>query len=224
VAPIQGSVLELSRTPRFFSCILKPIAVALESVCRKLTEAFTSMNCGEVYETLRKTEQGPLSPDDLERVRAVPTIRPIAEIVDTFRREGWPEELLDGLLPLVRARCAPVPDPWPGPTWRKGFGYALVLSGPAGGECGAMRIMPVAHLGPAGVVEAHGIFLERVRHDAPFSELRRKGIVYQALGRRLAEEFHGPGDMENVAVANPAMGPKDAGVVAGATSGLEVVD
>ncbi len=209
VAPIDGSVLELSRTPHFFSRVLKPIAVALESACRELTEAFTSMNCGEVYEVLRKTEQGPLGPDELNRIREIPAIRPLADIVETFRGKCWHEELLNALLPLVLARCAPVSGGSPAPVWRKGFGYALVFSGPARGECGAMRILPVAHIGPAGVVEAHGIFLERMRNDAPLAELQRKGIAYQALGRRLAAEFAGRVDIGNTAVANPEIGPID---------------
>ncbi|MBM3744565.1 MAG: hypothetical protein FJW34_02065 [Acidobacteria bacterium] len=224
VAPIQGSVLELVRAPRFFSSILKPLAVALENTCRGLTEALVSMNCREFYATLRKTEQGPLSPEDLDRIRALPAMRPINEIRDTFRREGWPQELLDSLLPLVRARCRPAPDQAPAPMWRKGFGYALVFSGPAGGECGAMRILPVAHLGPAGVVEAHGIRLERVRREAPSSELRRKGLMYQALGRKLATEFGGSAGAERGFSTGPRTSPGVSGFTARDASGRDAVD
>jgi hypothetical protein len=116
-------------------------------------------------------------------------MRPAAQINVVFREKRWPVELLECLLPLVQARCAVASDHPAGPVWRKGFGYALVLSGSAWGSGGEMRIMPVAHLGPAGVVEAHGIALERVKQYAPLSELRRKGAELCALGCRLEAKF-----------------------------------
>jgi hypothetical protein len=116
-------------------------------------------------------------------------MRPVDEIRAAFLREGWPELLLEQILPMVQARCAPQPGESTTPMWRKGFGYSLVFSGRAQGSSGEMRIMPVAQLGPAGVVEAQGIVLERVRQSAPLTELRRKGFALHELSLKLANLF-----------------------------------
>jgi hypothetical protein len=191
VIPFDCGVVEFVRSPKVFSRIVKPMAVALADFFSKLTEAFTQMNCAEFYETLRKTERGPLSAEDLERIRATPRMKPMGDIRAAFHREGLPEGLLDVLLPLVQARCGDLPEQQSFPMWRKGFGYALVLSGSAWGSSGTLRIMPVAHLGPAGVVETFDHELERVRLNAPVTELRRKDLMYLDLASRLTTEFPG---------------------------------
>ena len=87
------------------------------------------MNCAKTFATLRRCELGPLLPEELASVRAVPEMRPVDEIRAAFLREGWPELLLEQILPMVQARCAPQPGESTTPMWRKGFGYALVFSG-----------------------------------------------------------------------------------------------
>ena len=189
VAPFECSVLELISSPHFFSRILKPMAATLSDSLQRLTEAFVRMNCAKTFATLRRCELGPLLPEELASVRAVPEMRPVDEIRAAFLREGWPESLLEQILPMVQARCAPQPGESKAPMWRKGFGYSIVFSGRAQGSSGEMRIMPVAQLGPAGVVEAQGIVLERVRQSAPLTELRRKGFALHELSLKLANLF-----------------------------------
>ncbi len=189
VAPFDCSVLDLISSPCFFSRILKPLAATVSDSLQRLTEACVRMDCAKTFATLRRCELGPLSPEELASVRAVPEMRPVDEIRAVFLREGWPESLLEQILPMVQARCAPQPGESQAPMWRKGFGYSIVFSGRAQGSSGEMRIMPVAQLGPAGVVEAQGIVLERVRQSAPLSELKRKGFALHELSLKLANLF-----------------------------------
>jgi hypothetical protein len=189
VAPFDCSVLELISSPSFFHLTLKPMAASLSASLQRLTEAFVRMDCDRMTETLRRCELGPLSPEEMAGIRAVPEMRPVDEIRAAFLRKGWPAALLEQFLPMVQARCAPQPGQSQVPTWRKGFAYSIVFSGRVQGASGEMRIMPVAQLGPAGVVEAQGIVLERVRQSAPLSELRRKGHALHDLGLKLANLF-----------------------------------
>jgi hypothetical protein len=189
VAPFDCSVLELISSPSFFSRIMKPMAATLSASLQRLTEAFVRMDCDQMTETLRRCELGLLSAEEITSIRGVPEMRPVDEIRSAFLREGWPESLLEQLLPMVQARCAPQPGQGTAPMWRKGFAYAIVFSGRVQGSTGEMRIMPVAQLGPAGVVEAQGIVLERVKQAAPLSELKRKGIALHELGLKLANLF-----------------------------------
>lgn len=189
VAPFRDSVFALLREePRFFSVVIKPIANALSGLMRRLTEAMTTMDCGAMDEILRKTEQGPLAPKDLENLRSVPRVRSVNEIDRTFETEGWPKALLSALLPAVRARCEIGPESDPSVMWRKGFGYSLVFSGLREGP-GYMRILPSVYLGAGGVVEAQGMILARIPQDAPLAELRRRSHELCALGSRLASVF-----------------------------------
>ncbi len=187
VAPFDCSVLDLISSPSFFSQTLKPMAATLSTTLQRLTEAFVQIDCAGTYATLRRCELGPLSLEELAFVRAVPQMRPVDDIRAAFLGEGWPLPLLEQLLPMVQARCCPQPGQSQAPKWRKGFGYAIVFSGRVQGSSGEMRIMPVAQLGPAGVVEAQGIVLERVRQSAPLSELKRKGYALHELSLRLTE-------------------------------------
>jgi hypothetical protein len=146
-------------TPNFFSQVLKPLAVLMDDILRELTEAMTRLQCRAIDDILIKTEQGPLHEDDLKVLRRAPDLRPLDEIKHTFQKQGYPDKLLTSLMEPVRNRCkeAGNPDDW----WRKGFGYALVFSGPSKGAGGELRIMPGVFVGPGGVVEAEGVVLCR---------------------------------------------------------------
>jgi hypothetical protein len=174
--------------PRLFSRVIQPIARATTDVLNSLTETFTDMNCSQLRSILKKVEYGLLSTQDLATLRAVPKVRPEDEISSAFRVQNWPAELLPVLLPAVRERCS---DPYRHDSsrmWRKGFGYALVLSGPAEGPACELRIMPGVYLGAGGVVEAQRIVLSRVPIPAPHNELVRRSRMMSELGRSVATE------------------------------------
>ena len=87
-----------------------------------------------------------------------------------------------------------------------------MVSSQSFGSSGVMRIMPVAHIGPAGVVEALGILLERVKRYAPDSELRRKGEELAELAAKLEAAF-GRNALPAADVGDGAEGGEDCRVV-----------
>ena len=95
-APFRGSVADLSHAPHFFSQAVKPISRALAAACAELTEAFTDLNCAALYQTLRRTELGPLSGEELAPVRAIPAIRPENGLLE------WREDEIS--IPRFRSR------------------------------------------------------------------------------------------------------------------------
>jgi hypothetical protein len=213
VAEIRGGAASFLRAPGSFG-VIRGITVALGETCEALTAAFTQTNCGEMYEVLRGMERRPLSVADRDFLCADPRLRPEAEIRAAFLAKDWPMGLLDLLLPLVRARCQAVLNP-PAPMWRKAFGFALVLTGPSSGGTGYLRILPVAHLGATGVVEAHGgVMLGRIHQDASLVALQLKGLEYAAVGRKLSSVYGGgvPSATQlSTADSNPVLGPAPGG-------------
>jgi hypothetical protein len=187
-APMRCSVAEFLRVPDSFA-IIRTVTEVVSGTFEALTAVFTETDCSKMFDILRRTERGPLSAADREFICDTPRIRPGAEIRKMFRTNGWRMDLCDTLMPLVRARCEPAAAKT-GPVWRKGFGFALVFTGPSRGGAGNMRILPVAHLGSTGVVETHyQVTLERVRQEAPMAVLQRKGLEYAALGSELQSGF-----------------------------------
>ena len=180
----DGSVLDILRTQEFFSQVLKPMAIVMEGLMRELTEAFTDLDCRFMDRILLKTEQGPLDKEDLQKLREPPKLRSMDEIRTRFEESKLPECLLEDLLAPVRNRCLEVGDPadW----WRKGFGYALVLSGSAKEKIGKLRIMPGVYVGPGGVVEAQGVVLRRPEHRSlSQSEIEKKSRALWQLAKKL---------------------------------------
>ena len=166
-APFRVSVSDLLNTPEFFATFLKPTALAMRRLMRNLTEAMTRIDCDSLDHVLHRIELGPLPPDDLAELRATPQMLPEDQIRRNFESHGWSEELLEALLPPVRARCSAKPGADPSDLWRKGFGYSTVYSGPADGGHGEMRIMPAVYLGSGGIVESLLVDLGRVSREAP---------------------------------------------------------
>jgi len=157
--PFNQSLPGILRVEGFFSQVLKPVAVLLDQITRGLTKAMTTLDVEHIDEILAKTEEGQLSEQDLRILRATPALRSLADIRRAFEERGYPESLLEVILEPVRNRCNETGDrsSW----WRKGFGYALVLSGSSKGGLRELRIMPGVLVGPGGVVEAQGIVLRR---------------------------------------------------------------
>jgi hypothetical protein len=124
----------------------------------------------------------------METLRAVPALRPIEEISSVFREREYPETLLEAILDPILNRCSQKGNHlnW----WRKGFGYALVLSGPSNGNSGEIRIMPGVFVGPGGVVEAQGIVLQRPEDkQVPESEIKERSSILWQLAETLKTHF-----------------------------------
>jgi hypothetical protein len=181
-ASFNTSVPEILRAPKFFSHVLKPLAVQLEFMTRDLTETLTKIKCEDMDKILVETERG--RPKNWERLRIKPTMQAEAYIKKAFKKKGYPESLLEAILEPVRNRCNEIGNHnnW----WRKCFGYALVLSGPSKGKSGQIRIMPGVFVGPGGVVEAQGIVIKRPENKQICdSEIRRKSKVLWQLAKHL---------------------------------------
>jgi hypothetical protein len=180
------SVLNILRTPEFFSQVLKPLAVMLEEIMRELTETFTTIRCRDIDRALTATEQS--RPKNLEILRVSPIMRDEKTIRKIFRQRNYPAGLFEAIWLPVWSRCHELGNPvdW----WRKGFAYALVFNGPTKGNWGELRIMPGVYVGPGGVVEAEGFVIRRPE-NRKFSdrEVRRKSKDL----RQLAEALKYPG-------------------------------
>jgi len=181
-ASFNTSVPEILRTPKFFSHVLKPLAVQLDHLTRDLTEALTKIKCKDMDNILVETEKR--RPKNWKRLRVRPTMQTEAYIRKVFKKKRYPEFLLEAILEPVRNRCNETADPnnW----WRKCFGYALILVGPSKGKSGEIRIMPGVFVGPGGVVEAQGIIIKRPEDkQVSDSEIREKNKVLWQLAKDL---------------------------------------
>lgn len=158
-APFNNAIPEILRIPGFFSQVLKPMAIVLEEIMRELSETMTTLDCGLMDKILTGTEDNLPTQKDMETLRAAPALQPIEEIKNVFIQREYPETLLEAILDPIMNRCNQKGNRlnW----WRKGFGYALVLSSPSNGDSGEIRIMPGIYVGPGGVVEAQGVVLQR---------------------------------------------------------------
>jgi hypothetical protein len=193
-ALFSRSIPELLRTHKFFSQVLKPLAVMLEQITRELTEAMTTLNCNDIDEILVEIEKGRLN--DLKKLRSTPSFRSDEYIRKVFEVRGYTESLLEAILEPVWNRCNEEGDPanW----WRKGFGYAFVLSTPSEGNFGELRIMPGVFIGPGGVVEAQGVVLRRpLDKPIPDNVIREKSSVLWQLTDILRTHFHEYRDTDN---------------------------
>lgn len=155
------SIVDLLRTPYLFSQILKPVSAVLDQVMIELCEIMTDMRCAQMDRILMKTEQGLLDDADINTLRRSPNLCSTEEIASMAKDRNYPAGLIDSLLSPIEARCAEKGDP--SEMWRKGFGYALVLSGSGKTNTATttFRIMPGVYLGSGGVVEALGVVLHR---------------------------------------------------------------
>jgi hypothetical protein len=153
------------RTPGFFCHVLKPIASILEEIMKELTETFTTIRCRDIDRILNQTTKS--RPRNLEKLRAAPVMQDEKVIRKIFKQKKYPAGLFEAIWCPIWNRCHEQEDPaqW----WRKGFAYALVFSGPAGGNRGELRIMPGVYAGPGGVVEAEGYIIKRPE-DKKFSD------------------------------------------------------
>jgi hypothetical protein len=186
-ATLKRSLLSLLKDdPRIFSRVIQPIARAASDLLIRLTEIFTDMNCSRLREILKGIEAGPLSATEIAALRAVPNVRPEDEIRSALDAQGLPAGLVQAILPAVRERCLESRASDPSRMWRKGFGYALVLSGPVEGQACELRLMPGVYLGPGGVVEAQRVVLSRVPIPAPHNELLRRSRMMLQLGCSIA--------------------------------------
>ncbi len=177
-----ASITKILRTPDFFRKALKPLAAMLEKIMRELTETFTTIKCRDIDRILAK--RGRKSKRDLEILRSAPIMREEKEIREIFKSRGYPKELLEAIWGPISNRCKETGNPanW----WRKGFAYALILSGPSKGNRGLLRIMPGVFVGPGGVVEAEGYLIRRPE-DRKFST---EEIIEKSRElRNLAEEL-----------------------------------
>ncbi len=184
----DSSIQEVLRTREFFSRVLKPIGRILEGITKGLTEAMTTFDCSFIDRILIKTENGPLTMEDLEILRAAPDLRSKEKIVKIFRDKKYPTSLLKSILEPVEKRCRETEDKanW----WRKGFGYSLVLSSFPDGKSGELRILPGVYVGPGGMVEAHQVVLKRPENQwIPKNEMEDKSRVLWELADCLKNYF-----------------------------------
>jgi hypothetical protein len=173
----------LTEEPKLFENIIQPVARACSDLLCRLTEIFTDMDCVKLHRTLAKVESGPLPECDIAELRAVPKVRAEGEIRNGLKANGWPLELIPVLLPAIENRClrAETSEDWQ--MWRKGFGYAFLLSGALDGCSSELRLMPGVYLGPGGVVESQRMVLSRVPVPAPEAELVRRSRMLTELSR-----------------------------------------
>ena len=181
-ASFDISVPQILRIPKFFSRVLKPLAVLLDEITCDLTQILTTIKCKDIDTVLASTEKG--LPKNWEKLRATPRMRSLPSIGKAFAQKDYPQSLLDAILEPVRNRCSPHAAPlnW----WRKGFAYSFVLSSQSDGKGGQIRIMPAVFTGPGGVVEAMGVVLRRPE-DKQFSEAQiiKKSKTLQQLTKEI---------------------------------------
>ena len=184
----NSSIQKVLRTSGFFSQVLKPIGKMLEEITRELTHMLTTLDCSFIDRILMKTENSPLTEEDLKILRATPNLRPKGEIVKIFKEKKYPVSLLESILEPVEKRCRETDDRanW----WRKGFGYSLVLSSSSDRKSGELRILPGVYVGPGGMVEAHQVFLKRPENRSiPRKEIMDKSRVLWGLADYLKDYF-----------------------------------
>lgn len=180
--PFKFSIHSLLRTPKFFSRVLKPVAVQLDLAMKNLTETLTTVKCDDIDRILLETEKG--YPRNWRALRAMPTMRTESYIRKIFKQKKYPQSLFKAVLEPAYNRCNENADRinW----WRKGFGYAIVFAGNSGGSCGTMRIMPGVFVGPGGVVETQGVILKRPENKQLCDkEIREKSKILWHLAGNL---------------------------------------
>lgn len=182
------SLHELFGRPGWFTHFLQPVAAAIAATLRQLAETLTSMRFAEIDRLLSRVERGPLAADELERLRAAPQVRPYPEVEADWEAAGLPPELLPALYPAVERRCreSGPPEDW----WRKGFGYALVLTERRSEGTVTLRLLPGVYVGPGGVVEAQRFVLRRPE-DRQFDQvmLKRRSKELWSLAGQLGRKF-----------------------------------
>lgn len=183
-----SSLRSLFEEDGFFSRFLHPLAQVMETAMRDMTETLTSMRYQEYYEVLGRIEQGPLSNVDIAFLRSPPHVRSYGEAEKAWLDRGLPQELLPELHAAADRRCretGPEED-W----WRKGFGYALVLTEDCGKGTVNLRIMPGVYVGPGGVVEAQQVVLRRPENRSLVeAELMKKSRELWRLAGILEDTF-----------------------------------
>jgi hypothetical protein len=184
VTSIPHPLLEVLATePELFAGVLQPISCGCAELLCRLTASFTDMDCARLRGILAQIEHGRLPAREVAALRAVPHLRKEDAIRAALERNGLPQDLLRVLLPAIRERCVRAGMSDPLNMWRKGFGYACVLSGPVDGPSCEVRIMPGVYLGAGGVVEAQRVVLSRVPVPAPYNELLRRSRMLFEVGR-----------------------------------------
>lgn len=182
--PFQSSLPELFGMPRFFSEILKPIAIRVEALLRDLTETLTDMDCGERDGLLQRCEtKGSTIWNEL---RKPPALRDELEISRRASAKGIPGDLIKLLMPPVRNRCQEIGDPfhW----WRIGFGYALCLSSEVKNSHGVLKIMPGVYVGPGGIVETQSVILRRPEFVPNDADVMKKSARLWDLAKKLGSD------------------------------------
>ena len=177
-------LLNILKYPKFFSRVLKPVAALLEQLTGDLTEILTDIKCKEIDKILIETEKG--VPKNWKILRDRPIIQSENYIIRQFKKNGWPGSFLKAILEPVKNRCQEKGNclDW----WRKGFGYALILTDLSAGRCAEIRIMPAVYVGPGGVVEAQGIILKRPENkQLSDKEIRNKSKFLWQLAENLKE-------------------------------------
>jgi hypothetical protein len=144
----------------FFPRLLKPIAVALNDLMVEITQSFTDMDCAKIDYHIEKAIVTRPTIEDMQLLRSAPKLKQKDQIFSNLQNFNLPIELFSAVYRPIELRC------WQqGPSsdhWRKGFGYALVVSSDCSeGNICRIKIMPGVYIGPGGVVEAQGIVLRR---------------------------------------------------------------
>ena len=181
------AIPELLRIPHFFNQVLKPMASELSAIMQSLSEGLTTMDVSELNHILNQITRGPLTDEAMQKLRTSPNMRPVDYIENIWMAGDWTQELLEVLIDPVTNRCKEKGDSlqW----WRKGFGYALVLSQTSMGE-GILRILPGLYTGPGGVVESLGVCLRRPQNiQDSNNELKMKTEAMRGLADYLNTEF-----------------------------------
>jgi hypothetical protein len=97
-------------------------------------------------------------------LRTAPKIKDIDQIFSNLKNFKLPVELLKVLYNPIESRCRQIGKPID--HWRKGFGYALVMSDCHDDDGGChLKIMPGVYTGRGGVVEAQGVVLQHSKNQ-----------------------------------------------------------
>ncbi|OVE78670.1 hypothetical protein BVY01_04735 [bacterium I07] len=157
--PISMPLTKFMKANGVFEQVLKPIAIAINRIFCDLTESLTTMCCHSTDQLIKTIEKGGLNAEQKHQIRAAPEMRSQDQIKQAWDRHGFSDALLDALWKPVKNRCEEIgnPENW----WRKGFGYALVLSGSMNSSRSTLRIMPNVYVGPGGIVETLGVLIRR---------------------------------------------------------------
>ena len=190
----SSGISSVMATPGLFTKLLTPVAKTLDKLFSDLTDSFTDLQSEKITGLLHKAAREGLGSADLAALRMVPKLREQTEIEARLAKAKLPKELTKILIDPIKQRLSDPQDP--SKCWRRGFGYALVFSGPscsgpsssssaAGCE---LRIMPGVYCGSAGVVEALGVVLQRPENqEISLDKVRERSRILWTLGDRLKE-------------------------------------